>query len=176
MPQADSDRKRPSRMMAYMMLFISLGGFVYAALGWIGYSEAQIPAQWRETSGTIVERGIEVISHPDKKGEGAETYQPRVKYHYEVSGQTYEGTQLSLHHLERTLRGVAETEIEDIKQGDVVTVHYDPQKPDNAVLRKADTIGPVQAISVGLVIGLTCLALFFISLRRREPDQAETTT
>ena len=156
--------------LSFLFLAIALGGFVYAGLGFIGYREAQIPSIWKETPGQVVESGIDVITKPASDGPSIETYQAKVRYRYEVDEQFYVGTKLSRHEQERTLRGVAETEIEDLGQGTNVTVFYDPASPQDAVLQKSDTIGPMQAISAGLAIGLTCFAMFVISFRRRSKE------
>ena len=163
-----SAQKRPSSLLVTLpLLAIMFGAFIYAGLGFIGYQEAQIPEKWLNTGGQIVETGIEVISHEQQNGQSVETYQPKVRYRYEVGGSFLIGTQLSRNHQERTIRGVAETEIEDLRQGAMVTVHYNPDNPQESVLRKSDTIGPMQAISAGLAIGMTTTALFLITLLRR---------
>ncbi|WP_180966891.1 DUF3592 domain-containing protein [Cohaesibacter celericrescens] len=152
--------------IAFLFLAIALGGFVYAGLGFVGLHEAQIPDSWQQAPGQIVDTGITVGSQDMADGSKLEVFQPKVRYRYEVGGKFLLGEQLSRHHPMRSLRGVAETEIEDLHQGTNVTVYFDPENPADAVLRKSDTIGPMQAISSGLAIGLTCFAIFVVSLRR----------
>ena len=155
-------------ILSYFMLAISLGGFVYAGLGWMGLQQAQIPDSWQTTPGQILESHVESLTQTKANGGPIEMFQPHVRFRYEVDGTFMIGDQLSIHHPARTLRGVAETEIEDLPQGTNVTVHYNPEAPDEAVLRKADTIGPMQALSAGLVIALTSLAIGVISFRRNK--------
>ena len=136
----------------------------------VGLQEAQIPENWQSTSGQIVESHVEAKIETKANGTQKEMFLPLVRYRYEVDGSYLIGDQLSLHHPARTLRGVAETEIEDLQQGQNVTVHYNPDQPQQAVLRKADTLGPMQALSAGLMIALTTLFIAVISFRRnRQP-------
>nr|WP_320142826.1 DUF3592 domain-containing protein [uncultured Cohaesibacter sp.] len=168
MSEPASCAKSSPYLLIYFMLAISLGGFVYAALGWMGLQEAQIPKDWQETPGQILESHVEALTQTKANGTPIEMFQPHVRYRYEVDGRFLIGDQLSVHHPARTLRGVAETEIEDLPQGTNVTVHYNPAAPDQAVLRKADTIGPMQALSAGLVIALTTLSIAIVSMRRKK--------
>ncbi|WP_324292755.1 DUF3592 domain-containing protein, partial [uncultured Cohaesibacter sp.] len=128
-------------MAAFLFLAIALGGFVYAGLGFIGLSEAQIPDGWKSTPGQVMESDVEVITKTASNGETMETYRPTIRYRYEVDGAFLFGDQIQRHQQERTLKGVAETEIENLRQGTNVTVHYNPENPSEAVLKTSDTIG-----------------------------------
>lgn len=167
MTQDTSPRRSSTLLVSIPFLAIMVGAFVYAGLGFIGYEEAQIPENWATTNGQILETGINEIETKKADGSIEKSFRPKVHYRYEVAGSALIGEQLSRHQQNRTLRGVAETEIEDLKQGATVTVYYNPAKPDESVLRKSDTIGPMQAISAGLAIGMTATALFLIMLLRR---------
>ena len=161
---------RPFPAMALLFLAIAFGGFVYAGLGYMGYLAAQIPQDWDQVAGQVVESSVKEI--PATAEGQVETYLATVRYRYEVDGTFHLGSRLSQQQSPRTLRGVAETEIEAYGQGTNVTVHVNPSDPEDAVLQKSDTIGPMQAISAGLAIGITCLAIFVISFRRRGKEEA----
>ncbi|SNY92766.1 Protein of unknown function [Cohaesibacter sp. ES.047] len=171
MTDANTSNSRTPSLAAFLFLAIAIGGFVYAGLGFIGLSEAQIPDGWKSTPGQVMESGVEIIKGTNSDGE---TYRPTIRYRYEVDGSFLFGNQIKRHQQERTLKGVAETEIEDLKQGTNVTVHYNPADPSEAVIMKSDTIGPMQAISAGLCIGITCFAIFIVSLRKRQTAKSAT--
>ncbi|TLP44849.1 DUF3592 domain-containing protein [Cohaesibacter sp. CAU 1516] len=175
MTQDTSPRRSSSLLVLLPLLAIMFGAFVYAGLGYIGYQEAQIPENWKTSKGQIVAVSVGSIETTKADGSKMEMFQPQVRYRYEVDGSFLIGTELSRHHPDRTLKGVAETEIEDLAQGSEVTVYYNPEAPAESVLRKSDTIGPLQAISAGLAIGLTTTAIFLITLlRRRVARQAKS--
>lgn len=153
--------------LAFAFLLMALGGFAYAALGFLGLQEAQIPANWLQAKGQVVNHSIETLSHSKPDGSAIEMYKPKITYRYEVDGTHHLGNQLTRHDQERTLKAVAETEIEDLTVGTSVTVHYNPENPAEAVLHKSDTLGPIQAISAGLCVGIGCFGIFMVSLRRR---------
>ena len=167
MTQDTSPRRSSTLLVSIPFLAIMIGAFVYAGLGFIGYEEAQIPESWETVSGQIIETGIDEIETKKADGSIDTIFRPKVHYRYEVAGAVLNGEQLNRHQQNRTLLGVAETEIEDLKKGATVTVYFNPDKPSESVLRKSDTIGPMQAISAGLAIGMTSTALFLIMLLRR---------
>lgn len=167
MTQDISPRRSSSLVVTLPLLAIMFGAFVYAGLGYMGYQEAQIPEDWKMVKGQMLSRGVETIEATKADGSKMEMFQPKVSYRYEVDGSFLIGSQLSRHHPDRTLKGVAETEIEDLAQGTEVSVYYNPANPADSVLRKSDTIGPLQAISAGLAIGMTTTAIFLITLLRR---------
>lgn len=152
--------------IAFAFLLMAFGGFGYAALGFLGLQEAQIPTSWLQTEGQIVNQGVETLSHTKADGSVIEMYKPKITYRYEVDGQHHLGHQLTRHDQERTLKEVARTEIENLTVGAKKPVHYNPDNPAEAVLKKSDTLGPIQAISAGLCVGIGCFGIFMISLRR----------
>ena len=160
--------KRSSNALSFLILAISIGGFLYAILGYMGLQEAQIPSNWQQVPGQVLERGVETVAQSKSDGSTMELYQPTIRYRYQVGDAFLIGDQLARHHPPRTLEGVAKTEIEDLPQGANVTVYFNPADPTEAVLRKSDTIGPMQAISAGLAIGITTLAIFIVSFWRKQ--------
>ena len=166
----DTPNKSSNSPFAYLFLIIALGAFAYAALGFIGLYAAQIPSDWPTVEGQVVSRTVESRQTTKDNGEVVETYSPKVTYRYKMGDDFVLGTGLSRHPQQRTLRGVAERELEAYVPGTKVTVHYNPDNPDETVLQKSDTLGPFQAISAGLCIGLSCVAIFIISIRRKKPQ------
>ena len=165
---SDKSSKGGFNPLPFLFLLMALGGLAYAGLGFMGLQEAQIPSGWKRVEGQIVNRGIDVIERQKADGSMTEAYRPSITYRYEIDGAFLLGERLMQHDYTRSLKAVAETEIEDLQVGTKVVVHYNPEDPKDAVLRKSDTIGPMQAISAGLCIGLGCFAIFAISLRRNQ--------
>lgn len=173
MSQSSTAARRSPGLFPFVFLAMAIGGLAYAALGFIGLQEAQIPSSWSQVKGHIMSHDIVVTDHKGPDGKVTQTFKPSVSYRYEVNGEFLIGTRLSRFEQERTIRGVAEEEIKDLSMGSPVSVYYDPADPKNTVLRKSDTLGPFQAISAGLCIGLGSLAIFIISWRRnRKPVAA----
>ncbi|MCV6546094.1 MAG: DUF3592 domain-containing protein [Cohaesibacter sp.] len=167
---SDSSKTKPSRqdnpLLRYLYLLIALGGLTYAGLGFVSLSEATRNESWPRIEGQILSNSVKEYERKKSDGSPLTTYQASVEYQYEIGGVSYQSSALSLHPAERTLKGVAQTELEPYPVGTKVMVYYNPDDPNQAVLRSSDTVGAFQAISAGLCIGLVCLVLFFISKRR----------
>ncbi|MCT4654872.1 MAG: DUF3592 domain-containing protein [Cohaesibacter sp.] len=162
--QTDQPIRKESPILTYLYLLIALGGLLYAGLGFVALSEATQNEAWPTAKGMVLTNHVEEFDRTKADGTAIKTYKAVVGYRYEVDGKSYKGSQISLHPSERTIKGVARTEMEPYKIGNHVEVFYDPNDPSRAVLRADDTIGAYQAISVGLSIGL--ISLFFFMMAR----------
>lgn len=159
-------RRQENPVLRYLYLLIAIGGLTYAGLGFISLSEATLNERWPTVEGQVVSNSVDEFERKRNDGTILKTYKASVGYRYEIDGKFYLSSELSLHPSERTIKGVAETEMEPYPLGAKVKVYYNPKDPNQAALRSSDTVGAYQAISAGLCIGLVCLALFFMSLRR----------
>lgn len=165
--------QRPERIrerspfVAFLFLAIAIGGLGYAILGFIGLQEANQTNAWPTTQGQVLGHEIETVERTLSDGTKTELYIAKVRYRYEVDGAFHISDKIALRPQERTIKGVAETEMEDFGLGKKVTVFYNKDKPELAVLKSLDVVGAYQAISAGLCIGLVCLFMFFTSLRRK---------
>lgn len=162
----EATNRQDNPFLRYLLLLIAIGGLAYAALGFLSLSEATQNERWPTVEGQIVTNEVQEFERAKGDGSTYKTYKAVAGYRYEVNGKFYLGSNLSIHQAERTLKGVAETELEPYQVGTKVKVFYRPDDPNQAVLRSSDTVGAYQAISAGLCIGLVCLALFFIGFRR----------
>lgn len=61
-------------------------------------------------------------------------YQLQVRYRYEVDGLVLEGDRLRIRSNKTSVRAAAERELAQYPVGARVTVYYDPEQPDQAVL------------------------------------------
>jgi hypothetical protein len=122
--------------------------------------------EWPRTSGQITESGVS----GEWSGRGGRylwTEKPRVTYRYVVDGREHVGHQMGPTEINTGSKRAAEKKIEPFPVGKEVDVHYDPENPADAVLRKeADPIAIIAVILIGLlpVILGTLLVLGIISL------------
>lgn len=88
--------------------------------------------RWHETKGTILR--CDVISSG-----GFHSFYPRVEYTYSVGHRTFHSTQVAIDTFNlggsaKHIRWVAQHILHHYHRGDQMTVHYDPQMPQRAVL------------------------------------------
>jgi hypothetical protein len=112
------------------LVFITVGGIVFL-LAIRDYRTATASAAWPSTEGTITELGVRA-----ERDEDDVSYAPEVAYTYAVVGSPYRGTRIVVGATRRyTSRSRAEAALRGFAMGQNVTVYYDPERPDEAVLQ-----------------------------------------
>lgn len=144
-------------------LAVLCGGFGIAFLYW-GLSQVWFifaSSSWTQTEGTITMS--QFIDNPPRRDDEA-----RIRYIYQVDGETYEGRNV----LPGTLAYDDATEEEKVQQyrvGASATIYYDPQNPESSSLEPGT---PTRLTYIGLVLGLlfTSGAVYILySLIRGQP-------
>lgn len=86
------------------------------------------------------------------------SYRPSISYSYTVDGSEYESTRLELGSIDM---GRTDEYLEDFPEGKEVTVHYNPEDPEQAVLIAGADATFYVLITLGfLAIGLAILIVF----------------
>jgi len=93
---------------------------------------------------------------------GASSYVANVRYRYRVGNTDYEGGRVRF----RNIFGWqdAEREVYRFPAGSRVTVHYNPSRPEEAVLRLTFSIAPWLGLAVGGIVTLLGLWSWLVAL------------
>lgn len=135
----------------FVVAFVALGAFLLI-YGLRSKRKAGASQGWPSVQGQIVTSEVkQSISHDDDGGQSV-SYYPAVQYAYQVNGQGYMGKQISFG---GTLGGndpaKAQAKLAPYPPNAMVTVYYDPAKPQDAVLERSSG-GATWAIAVGAVV------------------------
>jgi len=142
------------------VLFLVIGAvlFFFAVRD---YRTAQASAAWTPTEGSITATRIRV----DDRGEQSESYHPEITYAYSVMGSPYQGSRIVIGASRAySSRKKAEAFLEPYAIGSKVTVHYDPDKPDQAVLEAGVKRGAIGTFIISAGFGLIGLVAILITL------------
>jgi hypothetical protein len=103
------------------------------AICWLGASDARKSVAWPETTGTVLSSDVRHNSHRFQ-GRSVRDFFPIVKYAYSVGGLSFTSEQISGDG--RWSVGEASTRefVAKHPAGSSVTVYYDPDRPERAVL------------------------------------------
>ena len=118
-----------------------LGGFAF--IHFRAVAKANASETWPTAMGKVVRS--EVIVEEDKDGEGTTWYNPVVAYSYNVAGETIECSRIRFANMRRGSRKKAEEILARYGAGDSVTVRYNPEKANEAVLESRKP-GPLYLI------------------------------
>jgi hypothetical protein len=141
---------------------IALGVVWMAGLAFIhvrAVGKAKASETWPTTIGKIL--SSEVLVEESRDGEGSTWYNPVVAYSYSAAGRTIEGSRIRFGNVRRGSQKKAEAVLANYRPGAPVTVRYNPEKPDEAVLETQKpgplylvlALGGLVFIAVGLLVG-----------------------
>jgi hypothetical protein len=143
-------------------IFVLCAAAAFAALILIAVgvklNELRKARRWPETTGKVIASRVQSLSKsPSDPGYGRDetgvSNQPFVQYEYKVGGRTYQCSRISV------AEEVDGTELRAILErypvGKVVTVYYDPARPERALLDRTLPAGK-------LALGLGCLMAIFV--------------
>ncbi len=139
------DNDSPKTVIAVFVFFISLllAWFIFGA---VGFFKAVASHHWPTTNGTVV--SAQVIRPSGKSTK----YIAEIGYTYQIGGKEYSSKNYKATSARGT-SGWAKQVVDQHPVGSVVTVHYNPDKPEEAVIEpglQSDnyfmTIVPLMAI------------------------------
>jgi len=108
---------------------------------------------WPATSGTMLISEINESVSRDENGDTSTAYYPNVVYTYQVSGQTYTCKQVAFGGaVGRSNPAQVQPFVAKYPVGAVVTVYYNPNKPEEAVLEKTASGGANLARNGGIFL------------------------
>lgn len=113
---------------------------------------------WTPTAGTISSSTVRRNSSSDEDGHISYTFSPIVEYDYSVNGQAYKGKTIHYGITPSQDMATAQKEADRFPVGRQVTVFYNPEKPNEAVLEQKEVKS-----KVGLILGIVFMALTLCS-------------
>lgn len=124
---------------------------------------------WSTTEGMVLFSGVDSQTSVEPEGSNT-TYQAKVIYQYIVSGQTYEHNRIAFNSDLRTTNYNKQAELASrYPQGEPITVYYDPDDPEQAVLERKVSAVLLTLLMAAVFIGISILIALF-TLGNNPPD------
>ena len=148
-------------------LIVGIAFLVFGAIFILIYvlqqQKAKAAEAWPTAPGVVLSSGLEERrSRNTKTHTTTITYSPKIEYEYTLMGQKYTGTKLAFGYASYDYRTASE-KIAPYQPGTSVQVHYDPSKPDNAVL-ETRAAGAITLLIVGIVFIVFAAIFGFLKL------------
>ncbi len=134
------------------IVFIVLG-LILVIFSFRAKKKAKAAQEWPTIPGVILSSRVDEHVSRDSDGDRNTTYKPVVAYQYAIMGQEYTGSRISFG-ANTFSRRKCEEIIAGYPVGQPVNVHYNPDKPQDAVLETVEKGG-----TVSLVIGIVFLGI-----------------
>ena len=142
--------------MALIPLAIVLAGVALLAFGGRDLMRARASESWPSVPGRIEESKVDE-EYRNSGGNATTHYLAAVRYQYAVDGATHHGARIHFGDATSTIREDVQAIVDRYPPGQEVSVHYQPEQPDVAVLepgaRGSTYLVPVIA-AVLIVVGL----------------------
>jgi hypothetical protein len=125
-------------------------GCIATLLGIRMCKEARVTWTWPSTEGIV--RGTEVLETSGFGTKGGSVFQPVITYEYSVGGVSHTGKRIKLVDISSSSR-YAHRVVARYPVGTGVTVYYDPDSPQDAVLQRGND---------GNTLGVPAVGIFFV--------------
>ncbi len=148
---------------------LTLVGAIMFPVAIVDLRNSSLPQTWPTTAGLVTTSEVRSTTNSSGRLGVDVVYFPHVNYNYTIGGQNYVGAHV-YHGKGPDSQQAAQTVVDRYRVGSRVSVYYNPQKPDIAVLETPIQLKDYYAAIgtfVGLIIGLACL-LRFRKIRREE--------
>lgn len=106
--------------------------------------------KWPTALGTILSSEVRRSVSHDSDGDTTTSYQPVVKYTYSVFGTSYNSQRLTFG-VQNSSHKYAQATVQRYPPNSHVPVHYNPNKPEEAVLEVQETSGNTCTLVAGIV-------------------------
>lgn len=149
-----------SEQLVFAFVPLCFGGFFFLAGALLLFftirtrKKSSASMSWPSTKGTITSSTVRRNSATDEDGHTNYTFSPIVEYDYSANGQAYKGKTIHYGITASPSMATAQKEADRFTPGMPVTVFFNPEKPNEAVLEKKE----VKA-KVGLILGVVFMAL-----------------
>ena len=148
----------------FLLLLLGMGMgimmFVILLLALIQSAPAMSAREWASADGIVVQSFIST-EHDDEDAKASRIYYvPNVAYTYFAQDIQQLGTRIHFGaHKKNTVREGAEKDLSAYPVGARVTVYYDPERPNNSVLkREAPAAGRLGLVALGVMF--VCIVAF----------------
>jgi len=123
--------------------------------GWNILQNARASASWPTADGIVTQSIVSRSTDAD----GADSYSPEITYSYKVDNTNFTNSTIKFGENSYSSRKKAEGIAAGYPIGKNVTVYYDPEKPDRAVLEPGVSAGSYIVIGIGVFFILITLAI-----------------
>ncbi len=135
-----------------LVIGLFIGGVVSIIAGIKARKKGKASQSWPNTGGVITNAWIEEKTSQDEDGDTSTSYYPKWQYTFQAGGYEYTSQRIS-YGAEKGYgrRGKAQEELDKFPANSRVRVYYDPQDPNESVLRRGAK-GTLWGVIIGIIL------------------------
>lgn len=163
-------KKQPSilKTLVFAAILFVMGMVSYKYITKPLSEEAEASTEWPTTSGIITDSEMTKEWKKDEQNlnKGDYMYSAHVSYNYSVGANEYEGTRIEAANSSTSSKSSVEETLQEYAIGNTVTVYYNPESPDAAMLIPGISFGLGLLFKVPLVFCVVAILMFLGALKR----------
>jgi hypothetical protein len=125
-------------------------GLILVIISITSKRRAKAAQAWPTIPGAVLASRVDIHTTTDSEGHTSTTYRPMVDYQYSIMGQEYRASRIAFG-ANTFNRKKSDSIIAKYPAGQQVMVHYNPDKPEDAVL-EAEVQGGTASLIIGIVL------------------------
>jgi len=152
-------RSKKNKNLVIVMLGMFAAGILTMAVSAYEIMGSLGTNNWPGTDGTITSSSVRKEVRRDS-GKTVTTYYPSVQYRYRIDGRQHTSYRIAFGKKVGSVKAIAQKVVDRYPSGKTVTVYYDPDDPQYAILEKGFKWSSLIVFMVGLVFfaaGVLCL-------------------
>ena len=126
---------------------------IFIVVGIVNRNKAKKAGGWPSVQGKVIDAHLEESKSTDTEDFTSVNYRPSVTYQFEVNGQTYKASKtgvIAVNYDQKT----AQKKLDAFPVGSALTVYYNPEKPEDALLNPSKGTS-----NIFLIIGIVALVV-----------------
>ena len=135
-------------------LFFIIIGLILFFIYFRNLAKVRASQAWPAVQGTVAASWVRRKQSTDDDGSISESYYPEIQYQYQIMGNEYQGDKITFGPKSGGNRTRAEKAIAKYPTGANVTVYYQPDKPETAVLERSITKGLLFSGILMILLGI----------------------
>jgi hypothetical protein len=166
-PIGDGGKK--DKNMIIVMLAMFAAGIFMLALGGYEIKGSRETSNWPSITGTITSSSVRTETRRESN-KTSTVYFPNVQYRYKIDGQPYTSSRIAFGNASGGRKSFAQDVVEKYPSGQKITVYYDPDDPQYAILETGFTWNSIFIFLGGIVFfaaGVLCLKTYLRSKQKQ---------
>lgn len=157
-------KKQPSffKTFLFAVVFFAGGYFAWQYITKPLAEEAVASKEWPTVEGTITRSELA----KSRDSDGNTMYSANVNYDYIVDGKQYDGSSIRVVDGTTSVKSGVKKTVRKYKEGSSVTVHYDPEFPNTAVLEPGTGLLFGLLLKLPLLFCVVSVLMVFASIKR----------
>lgn len=134
---------------------------IFGIIGFVNRNKAKKAGGWPSIQGKVIEARLEEHANSDPEDFSMANFRPVITYQYEVNGKVYNSNKTGMIPMNYDQK-TAQKKLDAFPLGSALTVYYNPEKPEEALLNPSKTTANIFLIIGIVAVVISCIMSILI--------------